>query len=126
MAALISPDCMYLHATSRDTRLAEQAVSIVMLGPFLIVNQILLATSGGTKTYLDIQKVADAITEDCWDKANCSIWGSVLRVSCMDISVIWVGVENVSGKPVNFKDSSINTPFVDEPTKQPTGAPFKA
>ena len=26
------------------------------------------------ETYLDIQKVADAITEDCWDKANCSIW----------------------------------------------------
>ena len=96
------------------------------LVPFLFSAASFLLSQGGTEAYLDIQKVADAIAEDCWDKANCSIWGSVLRVSCMNISIIYVGVKKVSGKTVNVKHTKVNIPFVDEPTKQPTGAPFKA
>ena len=44
----------------------------------------------------------------------------------MNISIIYVGVESVIGKSVHVKHSRVDIPFVDEPTKQPTGAPFKA
>lgn len=90
IAPLISPVCKYRQATSTDTKLPEQAVSIVILYG---INLSLDADWGAASLpslpwSLDIEKMADSITQNCSTHTNGDGRGSIFRVTCLNVGVI--------------------------------------
>lgn len=82
MAPSISRVCKYRAATSSATRLPEQAVSMVMLGPYFgMVSNSIAWCVNLARTCLDVQKVTESVTQYSASYADSDTGDSVVRIS---------------------------------------------